>query len=104
MKKLIHYDDECSAYVLDPGETLDLSGQGVLTATAPSEIYVLPEGSRTNHPAIAFVMPLPGTQYKIAMQLTLAKLYPAIEHALKLNTEQLLKEKQHDTGRDPKAP
>lgn len=81
----IHEDDECPVYLWDRGEAVDLRDKGPLVIVLPTEIHICPEGDIYDNPSLFLVMKdTDHGDFQLVTQISLAKLWPAVEAALKV--------------------
>ncbi len=82
MKTEITNDDECPAFLWDKGDQVQID-LPVVAQYKPAQIHVLPAGSLDGQPSFVFLLESNQPGLFVCAQITLNKLWPSIEAAIK---------------------
>lgn len=84
MKIKVHEDSECPTYLWDKGEQVVIDCP-IAAEISPIEIHVKPDGTNLEQPSLVFIMGSPCSPVTFVAQISLSKIWPAIETAIKAN-------------------
>lgn len=80
-RKLVKDDSECPIYIW-PKEQQIVSTTALIGELDMVEVHIKPDGDIHNQPLFCFVLETP-TGHTLAAQISLSKIWPAIEAAIK---------------------